>query len=41
MFWNAFCATMGVLFGLFVFSILFILAVAAIIVKSEEGEDGD
>lgn len=41
MFWNAFCATMGVIFGLFVFSILFILAVAAIIVHTEDDKDGD
>lgn len=41
MFFNAFWATLGVLFGISVFFILVVLASAMIIAKSEDDEDGD
>ena len=41
MFLNAFCATLGVLFGISVFFILVVLAAAVIAVKTEDDEDGD
>ena len=41
MFFNAFCAALGVLFGVFVFLILVVLAAAAIVDSTEDDEDGD
>lgn len=40
-FFNAFFATMGILFGIAVSTILFLFIYAAIIVKMEEEDDGD
>lgn len=40
-FFNAFLATMGILFGISVFFLLIVLAAATIIVKTEDDEDGD
>lgn len=41
MFFNAFWATLGVLFGISVFFIMVILAAAVIAVKTEDDDDGD
>lgn len=41
MFLNAFCATLGVLFGILVFFVLIIFACAAIVANTEDDEDGD
>lgn len=41
MFFNAFWATLGVLFGISVFLILVVLAAATIAANTEDDEDGD
>lgn len=41
MFFNAFWATLGVLFGISVFFILVVLASAVIVANSEDDENGD